>query len=212
MIGFKDFFSFRRNRFFWMNLVLMGLVLVAAPVGTLFWLDSYTRHGEAVVVPDLKGMDIRRAEGELAKCTLRCVVTDSAYAKGIPAGAILEQNPAAGQKVKEGRTVYLTVNADSAPRVAIPDIVDNSSFRQAEAKLRALGFRMTEPEYVEGERDWVYGVKYLGRNLVAGEKIPREALLTLCVGDGGEIPKDSLLLDALETERNDRPIVDDSWF
>ena len=29
--------------------------------------------------------------------------------------------------------------------------MDNSSLRQAEAKLRALGFKITEPEYISGE-------------------------------------------------------------
>ena len=29
--------------------------------------DSYTRHGEAVVVPDVKGMNLRIAENELDK-------------------------------------------------------------------------------------------------------------------------------------------------
>lgn len=41
---------------------------------------------------------------------------------------------------------------DSAPKVSVPDIMDNSSLRQAEAKLRALGFRVTEPEYISGEK------------------------------------------------------------
>ena len=47
--------------------------------------------------------------------------------------------------------------------MSVPDIMDNSSLRQAEAKLRALGFRVTEPEYISGEKDWVYSVTYKGR-------------------------------------------------
>ena len=62
--------------------------------------------------------------------------------------------------------------------------MDNSSLRQAEAKLRALGFKITEPEYISGEKDWVYSIKYRGRDLKAGEKVPHEAVLTLTVGNG----------------------------
>ena len=47
MVTFKEFFSFKNNRFFWLNLIAMVVVIVAAAWGTLQWLDSYTRHGEA---------------------------------------------------------------------------------------------------------------------------------------------------------------------
>ena len=151
-------------------------------------------------------MNLRIAENELDKQSLKSIVIDSSYVKGIAPGAILEQNPAGGSKVKSGRTVYLTVNADSAPKVAIPDIMDNSSLRQAEAKLRALGFKITEPEYISGEKDWVYSIKY-------GEKIPHEAVLTLTVGNGNEtMPEDSALVNESGTANDDKPVVDESWF
>jgi hypothetical protein len=69
---------------------------------------------------------------------------------------------------------------------------------------------LTEPEYIEGEKDWIYGVKYNGKELTSGEKVPCEAVLTLCVGDdkleGDSIQTDSLRLNA------EKPIVDESWF
>lgn len=213
MVTFKEFFSFKNNRFFWLNLIAMVVVFVAAALGTLQWLDGYTRHGEAVVVPDVKGMNLRLAENELDKQALKSIVIDSSYVKGMPPGSILEQNPSGGSKVKEGRTIYLTINADSAPKVAVPDIMDNSSLRQAEAKLRALGFKLTEPEYINGEKDWVYNIKYRGRNLKAGEKIPHEAVLTLCVGDGNEtMTEDSTMTTVSGTIDDDKPVVDESWF
>ncbi len=205
MITCKEFFSFKHNRFFWLNLILMGVVIVAVPVGALLWLNSYTHHGEAVAVPDVKGMSLKEAESTFARQALKTAVVDSNYVKEAAPGAVLEQNPAAGARVKKGRTMYLTINAESVPKVPVPDIMDNSSLRQAEAKLRALGFRVTEPEYIPGEKDWVYSVKYRGRELGAGEKIPAETILTLCVGNGNEeIEGDSLQTDA--------PIIDESWF
>lgn len=214
MVTFKEFFSFKNNRFFWLNLVAMIVIVIAVALGTLQWLDSYTRHGEAVVVPNVKGMNLRLAENELDKQSLKSIVIDSSYVKGIPPGAILEQNPAGGSKVKEGRTVYLTINADSAPQVAVPDIMDNSSLRQAEAKLRALGFKVTDPEYISGDKDWVYSIKYRGRTLQAGEKVPHEAVLTLCVGNGNDtMPEDSTMTEEVSgTTGDDTPVVDESWF
>ncbi len=42
--------------------------------------------------------------------------------------------------------------------------------RQAQARLLATGFKLAENEYIAGEKDWVYGVKYKGRTLTNGEK------------------------------------------
>ena len=97
--------------------------------------------------------------------------------------------------------------------MSVPDIMDNSSLRQAEAKLRALGFRVTEPEYISGEKDWVYSVTYKGRTLNAGDKVPHEALLTLHVGNGNdELTNDSTLTDSTAIGDDDTPVVDKSWF
>lgn len=213
MITLKDFFSFKNNRFFWLNLIAMPIVVVAIALGVLHWLDVYTLHGESIIVPNVNGLPIKQAELEFNKRNLKIAVVDSNYVKGMPAGAILDQKPVAGAKVKKGRTIYLTVNTDEVPKVAIPDIIDNSSYRQAEARLRALGFKMTAPEFIEGEKDWVYGVKCNGKELASGAKIPRESVLTLCVGDD-KLKTDSLRTDSLlqELPKDDKPIVDESWF
>lgn len=210
MISLKDFFSFKNNRAFWLNLIAMPVVVIAVILGVLHWLDVYTHHGESIIVPNVNGLPVKEAQNEFSKKNLRVEIVDSNYVKGILAGAVLEQRPAAGSKVKIGRTIYLTINTGEAPKVTIPDIIDNSSFRQAEARLRALGFKLTEPEYIEGEKDWIYGVKYNGKELTSGEKIPREAVLTLCVGDD-KLKGDSIQTDSLRIEA-EKPIVDESWF
>ena len=160
MISLKEFFSFKRNRFFWLNLIAMIVVVIGAAWGTLHWLDNYTRHGQSVTVPNVKGLPLRAAENEINKLGLNAIAIDSNYVKGMPAGAVLEQTPESNSKVKEGRTVYLTINTADVPKIAIPDIIDNSSSGQAEARLRAMGFKLTAPELIEGEKDWVYGGKY----------------------------------------------------
>ena len=194
----------------------MVVVIIAVTWGTLAWLDSYTRHGEAHIVPDVKNKNIVEATKILSDGTMKCIVIDSNYVKGVPAGMVLEQTPAAGARVKEGRTVYLTITTTSVPLVSLPDIIDNSSVRQAAAKLKSIGFKLTEPELVPGEQDWVYGIKYRGKELKSGDKIPHEALLTLCVGNTHL--RDSLALDSayievppLHENVSDAK-VDDSWF
>ena len=176
MISLKDFFSFKKNRAFWLNLIAMPIVVLAIIFGVLHWLDDYTHHGQSIIVPNVKGLPLKQVETEFNKKNLKAVVVDSNFVKGMPAGAVLEQKPSSGAKVKTGRTVYLTINTAEMPRVSIPDIIDNSSYRQAEARLRALGFKLTAPEIISGEKDWVYAVKYMEKELTNGEKIPRESV------------------------------------
>ncbi|MBP3713909.1 MAG: PASTA domain-containing protein [Phocaeicola sp.] len=211
MVSFKDFFSFKNNRFFWLNIGAMILACFLIILGTLYWLDFYTMHGEAVVVPNVKGKLYNEAEFSITKQKLKVVVIDSSFVKGIKPNTILEQNPDGGMKVKEGRIVYLTINTDKEPMITIPDIVDNSSYRQAEAKLRSLGFKLTAPEMIAGERDWVYGLKFMNRNISAGEKIPSESTLTLQVGNGSSTAEGDSVTNVRSTTQND-PVVDDSWF
>lgn len=216
MITLKEFFSFKKNRFFWLNLIAMIVVVIGACWGTLLWLDHYTHHGEAYVVPNVKNKTLGEAQQALHNQKLEGLVVDSSYVKGLPDGMVLDQNPVGGARVKEGRTIYLTITTSKVPLVKLPDLIDNSSLRQAEAKLKAMGFRLTEPEYVSGEQDWIYGIKYRGRNLMSGDKVPHEAILTLCVGNTAI--RDSLAMDSTQlmisegAPANSEAEVDDSWF
>lgn len=211
----KEFFSFRQNKFFWINLIAMIVVVALVLFGVLKGLDIYTRHGEAVVVPNVKGMSVAEAEKLFHNQGLTGIVSDSSYVKNLPAGCILDYNPASGHKVKRGRTIYLTINTLSIPLHTVPDIADNSSMRQAQARLLASGFKLTENELVPGEKDWVYGVKYKGRLLAKDEKVPQGATLTLLVGDGGDLPLEG---DSIGSEDNQPAAVprdsaaDESWF
>ena len=212
MITFKDFFSFKNNRFFWINIIAMILVVIVVIFGTLKWLDSYTRHGDAIEVPNVKNINVDEAEVMLNNRELSLVVIDSTYKKDLPAGTVLEQNPVPGSKIKKGRAIYVTINSDRVPLVAIPDIVDNSSLRQAEAKLKAMGFKLTEPQYISGEKDWVYGLSYRGRQLNTGDRVPREAILTLTAGNGSEaVEEDSTQIDEMGVDEGEAE-VDKSWF
>lgn len=172
-------------------------------------LDVYTRHGQAVVVPSAKGMTVSQAKKLFLDKGLQCIVSDSLYVKEKPAGSILDHSPASGQKVKEGRTIYLTINTRNIPMQAVPDIADNSSLRQAQARIFSAGFKLTESQLINGEKDWVYAVKYRGKELKSGEKVPVGATLTLVVGNGAggsHEENDSTGVAPVEGA------TDDSWF
>ena len=180
----KVFASKIFSRYLIFNLLAMVVVVVLLCVGVGFGLDLYTHHGEGIEVPKIEGMSYQKARLLLEEKGLVIQVSDSGYNKKLPADCILAQMPGTGQKVKQGHTIYVTVNSPSSPTFAIPDVVDNSSVREAEAKLMAMGFRLDPHQYVPGEKDWVYGIVCRGRRVSNGDRIPIDHPLTLMVGQG----------------------------
>ena len=141
------------------------------------------------------GKTFSEARTTLASSGFEAVITDSTYKKTAKPGAVLEQTPKSGTLIKSGRIVYLTVNMLGEPMVKMPDLVGNSSFREAQIILRSLGFKLTEPQYIEGaDKDQILKIRQGNRDVHAGEIISRERSLTLYVG-AGEIEEDSLYFD-----------------
>ena len=181
---------------FVINLLLVIVVSCGVVYGVLAWLDSYTRHNQAVVVPDVKGMKLEDAAEFFGNNKLRYNVIDSVFSKDVAPGSIVELVPG---------------NALTSQMAVIPEVED-LSFRQAYALLRARGFSSVEIEYVPGDyKDLAMGVELNGRTLLKGEHVPLTAHLVLKVssGDPNMLP-DSLALDSIPVEPLDSDI--ENWF
>lgn len=184
--------------FFFKNVIIRNLLLVilfsaGLAFGISKWLNTYTRHGESVEIPDVKSMKPEVAQSFFDALELTYQVIDSSYNKKLTPGTIIQTLPPAGSRVKKGRTVYFRLNASSAGTTVIPDVRD-VSYRQATAMLRTLGFERIETRQVKGYfRDLVVGVEYRGQELQINEPVPVNAVLTLLVGSGrGVNPQDSI--------------------
>lgn len=207
----KNFLAKLIKNPFVVNVLLMFAVLLLVIFGTLKWLEHYTRHSEVVVVPDVKGLTMEDAASFFESNGLRYNIIDSVFSKDVPPGAIVELTPNVGSKVKEGRIVFITLNALTSQMEKIPDVED-VSFRQAYALLRARGFESVEIEYVPGEfKDLVIAVELRGRILNNGEKVPLTSPLILKVSNGEDevLPEDSL---GVEEPVKALDSADENWF
>lgn len=201
---FKEFFGKLTSRYLWGNLLAMALTIVVLIAGLFVFLNYYTHHGQTVKVPDLRGQRAEVAVRRLQQMGLRGEIADTGYNARMAADAILDQNVEPGGKVKLGRLLLLTVNAAQPRPVALPDVAENSSLREARMRLEVLGFKLTPVKRVSGDRDWVYRVEAAGREVHAGERLNVNIPLTLVVGDGRspdfEGTKDSLKGDVLTSD------------
>ena len=202
----KDFFTGQKSRFFWLNIIAMVGVVVLLITVTLYGVDSYTHHGEKITVPSVTGMYSSKAAQSLDEAGLAYEIVDSTYRKDMAPENVVEQSPTAGNFVKKGHIIYLTINQTKTPTIVLPDIADNASLRDAQAKLEALGIKTGPMELIPGEKDWVYGVKYKGKKIFAGDRIPSSATVVLIVGNGdGSASADSTSKKPAAETENEEP-------
>ena len=119
------------------NILLAAVVVAILVVVLVLSLRGYTKHGKEITVPDINGLYIEEAKITLSAEGLLLEVIDSTYSNKAPLGTIVEQNPIANSKVKEGRTIYVIQNARMRRPVVMPPMRD-ISLCQAEATLRSL--------------------------------------------------------------------------
>ena len=163
------------------NLTMILITGVLLVILTLVFLHLYTRHGQNIVVPKLEGLQINEANTILNAKGLNVEIIDSIYNRDAVPGAILDQTPKANNKVKKGRSIYVTVYSKNPQQVIVPGLVDYST-RQAMALLNSLGFTQISIEEVPSEYSGlVLAVEYHGRPLAPDEKVPAGSSLNLIV-------------------------------
>lgn len=194
------------------TLVQMIIVFFLLIAITLYGLKLYTRHGKAVLVPDVKAMALPDALRILDREGFRYDIIDSLFVDEAVPGTIVEQTPTAGSKVKEGRIVYLSINAYSPRMITCPKVAD-MSMRQALSTLESRGLTDIKVQEVPSEYpDLVLGLQYRGETLQAGDKIPAGSTVTLLVGNGmPETYSDSTFEENPQTTE-ETPLTDESWF
>lgn len=179
----KEFF---KSKIFIVNAIaVFGITILLALFGMLF-LKIYTDHGESVVIPDLKGRNSTEAAAILDRIDLRFEIQDSVYSVETAPGTVLDQFPKPGQKVKQNRTVYITLCAVSQEMIPMPQLTD-ISYRQATNLIESAGLIAGKIEYEPSEfPDLVLEQKVNGRIVREGEMVPKGSVVDLVLGAEGD--------------------------
>ncbi len=181
---FKTFWKESNIAFVIKNLLLAGIIIAVIIRTTVLLLNKYTRHGEAVIVPDLQGLYVEEARDLLEKDELYPLVIDSVYIKDKPLGTIVEQTPEAYSYVKKNRSIFLIQNKRSVNMIPFPNVAD-VSLRQAQALIQSLDLKVASISYKPSEfKDLVIDVRYNNQHLEAGTRLPEGSGVVLVVGSG----------------------------
>ena len=164
--------------------ITIGVLLLISIFYFYIYLPSTTNHGESITVPNLKGKNIEELEEFLTDHDLRFEVSDSSYSQEYAPLSVLLQYPKAGSKVKENRLIYVTINQVNPPTVPLPNLVDGSRIN-AEVVLKSNELRrgqiILEPSPL---LNLVKEMRYMGKPIKPGTRIPKGSRIDLVVGDG----------------------------
>jgi beta-lactam-binding protein with PASTA domain len=164
--------------------ISIGIVLLIAIIYFYIYLPNVTNHGKSILVPDLTGLTMEQAEKELTPKSLRLAINDSAYSEDANPLTILKQFPQVNEEVKEGRTIYVSINRITPPTMPVPDLVDRSLIN-AEVVLKSNELRIGRVYYEASPfRNLVKEMRYKGKIVLAGTRIHKGSVIDLIVGDG----------------------------
>ena len=194
------------------KIFLIQVLIAAAIVGVLgylfmHWLTFTTDHGNEITVPNLSKLSELQVEEKLDELNLEYVLLDSVdFKKDYPKHTVVEQDPIAGAKVKEGRKIYIKINSSGFTTVRIPNLVEKT-YRQAVPTLKSLGLEegtITYKPYLG--KDMVLEMRLNGKKLNPGDKVFKSSKIDLILGDG-KVGFDEAELDSLpktETSKDEQ--------
>lgn len=177
--------NFIKSRQFFVSLILAVVICLALGFIALQSLGIFTKHGDEIALPDLGKMTIEQASEKLDQEGLELIVLDTVdFDKNYPPLTIVYQDPFFNSKVKEGRKIYVKVNAKGFSSVRLPNLNDRT-LRHAIAAIEAMGLQKGEVRYEPHlAKDVVIQVEQDGRILRAGDKVQKNSRINFVVGDG----------------------------
>ena len=194
------------SRVFFTQVFLAALII--AVLGYLFmhWLTFTTDHGHEITVPDLRKLTEEQVEEKLDELDLDYVLLDSVdYRSDYPKFSVVQQDPLPGEKVKEGRKVYIKINSSGFSSVKVPDLIEKT-YREAVPTLRALGLEEGTITYIPNlGKDMVLEMRYKGRNIKPGDRVLKSSKIDLVLGDGKASYEEDIVTDTIANPTEELP-------
>lgn len=119
--------------------VIIAIFILLMPLifNGIVWI--YSSSGKEVIVPNILGYQKEEAISILKKAGLNGEITTISFSKETP-GTIISQDPPGGKKVKQGRTISLSVSA-AEKKIPVPNLIGRTS-EEAESLLSNAGLTL----------------------------------------------------------------------
>nr|WP_320408537.1 PASTA domain-containing protein [Candidatus Cloacimonas acidaminovorans] len=160
----------------------IGIIIVTAFVFSQILFPVILGRTPKVEVPSVVGMTLVQAKRVLQEEKLHVIVKDSFFSDVAAAEVVLEQNPVAGEKIRQDGTVYLVISKGSST-VTLPSLI-GKPFQEAFIILRNLDLYSS---VVDSTYSDIYPVNTVIRSIpAAGEKALKKSTVKLILSRGPE--------------------------
>ncbi len=176
-LNLKKALSSRRARLVYLVLAVFIVLFVATNDLLLPW---YVNRVGVLEVPSVVGMKYEDAVRKLDSLGFEVRKGDVRMDRQHPAGIVTIQNPPAGDTVKHGRRVYLTVSGGEIPAV-VPNIRGRTQ-RDARFALEHEGLKLGAVEYQMSD-NYPAGT-IMEQQPAPGAKIKRDMYVSVIVSQG----------------------------
>jgi beta-lactam-binding protein with PASTA domain len=183
-----SWFKYVTSKTFFVQAFIAATIVAVFTFLLILFLDFRTNHGEEIKVPDLSKLKLEIAEEKLNDIDLEVFLLDTVdFNPEYPPFTILEQDPKAGSLVKDGRKIYVKLNAGEFTNIEIP-VFKDKTYRQIVATIKSLTLKEGKVTYKPHiAKDVVLQIYQNGRRLRAGDIVKKNSTLDFVLGDGKEV-------------------------
>ncbi|MCX7879120.1 MAG: PASTA domain-containing protein [Ignavibacteria bacterium] len=136
--------------------------------------------GDTVKMPNLIGMKISDAENLLKSLDLKLARVNELFSANYPPGTVINQSPRAGQVIKKGREVFITIS-QGREEVVVPNLI-GKHIRDSRIILKNIGLDIGNLSYVNSENFGVDSI--VAQSPQYGTKVPYGTQIDVVVSRG----------------------------
>jgi eukaryotic-like serine/threonine-protein kinase len=197
-----SWFKYVTSKTFFLQAFIAASIVAVFTFLLILFLDFRTNHGEEIKVPDLSKLKLEVAEEKLNDIDLEVFLLDTVdFNPEYPPFTILEQDPKAGSFVKDGRKIYVKLNAGEFTNIEIPEFKDKT-YRQILATIKSLTLKEGKITYkTHIAKDVVLQIYQNGRRLRAGDIVKKNSTLDFVLGDGKDVYNEDTFSSEEPTDR-----------
>lgn len=172
-------------------LINLGVILLLAYLLMHYFfnvkLHNDTLHNQHIKVPNLENLSLEEAESSLSEIGLQAVVNEHTFSENHKLHAVVNQVPKPNSEVKEGRKIFLTINADEEPTVTITEElytrVHNTDVKNLikllEANHLKYGIRKDTLCSYDG---YIFRLEQNGKEIKVGDELKRGSKVNALIG------------------------------
>lgn len=174
----------------------------------LFILDAWIMpalvHSRSEIsIPDVRGKRAEEAMRMLDAADLNPIVSDTVAHQKIASDYVVYQNPVAGNVVREGRNVFLTVSGGEE-HITMPDLAGRS-LRDARIVLDRVELKVGKISY---EASDMPAETVVGQNVPSGRKIRKNTVIEITVSGGESVQIEVPYIIGLSLDEAQRKLLD----